>query len=358
MRFLKAKTQFVCFAPIDLQQAILYVRDGWGNQTGVATVTNSAEEPALETVVALTNCGLVVPVGCTVHFANDSTDTEYFVGSRTTSGGTNAVFTLFFGGATAGNITLTYLGATTNSIPYDATAATITLELEALDTIGNGDVAVVGSADRTITFQDDLASTVVSVTDFVFADVDLAGATGEGLTLTTPGVPATATATITLTAGLAEVVEISGAVTFTGQLLEVKIGEGNANYTETADRVYIKNRGLLDTVRNGDEVPVDVSFDFVWEYITGVSASALPTLEDVLKQTGEASAWVSTSTDTCESYCVDLEIQYDPDCGGNNSETVTLPYFRYEKLDHNLRDSQISCTGKCNVTKATSVRGS
>lgn len=358
MRFLKAEPQFVCFAPIDLKQAILYMRDGWGNQSGVSTVTNSAEEPAAETVIALTNCGLVVPVGCTVHFANDSTDAEYTVASRVTSGGTNAIFQLFLDTATGGTFTLTFQGATTNAIAYDATAATITLELEALDTIGNGDVLVASASDWNITFQDDLASTVLTTTDFTLDGASLTGAGSETLTLTTPGVPDTATTSITLSAGLAEVVEISGAVTFTGQLLEVKIGEGNATFSKTKNRDYILNRGLFDTVRDGDDVPMDVAFDFVWEYITGVSASGVPTIEDVLEQTGEASGWVSTSTDACEPYCIDLEIQYDPDCGGSNSETITLPYFRHEKLDHNLRDSQIACTGKCNATTATVVRGS
>ena len=92
MNFLRAKRQFVSFAPIDLKQADIYLRDGWGNQTGVASCTNSALEPITETTVALATCNLLVPVGCTVHFANDSTDAEYTVASRTTSGGTAAVF--------------------------------------------------------------------------------------------------------------------------------------------------------------------------------------------------------------------------------------------------------------------------
>lgn len=359
MRFLKAKPQFACFAPIDLKQAILYIRDGWGKQSTVSAVTNTAEEPAAETVVALTNCGAVVPVGTTVHFGNDSTDTEYTVASRTTSGGTNAVFNLFLDTATGGTFTLTFQSAITNAIAYDADAAAITLELEALDTIGNGDVLVTADgADWDIEFQDDMGSTVLTVTDFTLDGASLTGAGSEALTLQTPGVPDNATTTITLSAGLAEVVEVSGTVTFTGQLLEVKIGEGNLTYSETVNRDYILNRGLIDTIRDGDDVPMDVAFDFVWEYITAVSASAVPTIEDVLKKTGEAAAWISTSTDACEPYCVDLEVQYNPDCpNGSNSETITLPYFRYEKLDHNLRDSQIACTGKCNTKVATAVRG-
>ena len=356
MRFLKAKPQFACFAPIDLKQADFVVRDGWGGQSGVSAVTNTSEEPLAETVVALTGCNLVVPVGMSVHFSNDSTDTEYIVASRTTSGGTDAIWTIFLDTATGGDYTITMGGQTTNAIAFDATDETIELELLALDAIGFGDVVVTSpAADIILTFGDDLGDQPVTGLTWTSS---LAGAGSETFTNTTPGVSATNTATITLTAGLAELIAAAGDVTFTGNLLSVRIGEGNMTYSETKNRDYILNRGNLDTVRPGDDMPMDVAFDFVWEYITAVAASAVPTIEDALKQRGEASAWVTTSSDACEEYCVDLEVHYDPGCGGTNSEIVVLPFFRYEKLDHNLKDSQISCTGKCNATEATATRGS
>jgi len=149
-----------------------------------------------------------------------------------------------------------------------------------------------------------------------------------------------------------------GSVTFGGRRLEIKVGEGNVNYTETMTREYIRDRGNLDTVRDGDDEPMDVTFDFVWEFLTAVGGSAVPTIEEVLKQNGEASTWLTTSADACEPYCVDIEIFYDPGCGGENTEEIVLPYFRYEKLDHNITDSQVSCTGKCNAVEAVITRGS
>ncbi len=356
MRFLKAKTQFAAFAPIDLKQADFYVRDGYGGQSDVSAVTNTDEEPADETTVALTGCNLVIPVGMSVHFSNDSTDTEYIVASRATSGGTDAVWTIFLDTASGGDYTITYGGQTTNAIAYDASDETIELELQALDGIGFNDVVVTSpAADMILTFGDDMGDQPVTGLTWTSS---LTGAGSETFTNTTPGVSATNTTTITLTAGLAEIVESSGDVTFTGNLLAVRIGEGNMTYSETKNRDYILNRGNLDTVRPGDDVPMDVAFDFVWEYITAVTDSAVPTIEDALKQRGEASAWITTSSDACEEYCVDLEVHYDPQCGGTNSEKIALPYFRHEKLDHNLKDSQISCTGKCNAVEATATRGS
>ena len=356
MRFLKAKTRFACYAPIDLKQADFYVRDGWGGQSGVSSVTNTNEEPADETVVALTGCNLVVPVGMSVHFGNDSTDTEYIVASRTTSGGTNAIWTIFLDTASSGDYTITMGGQTTNTIDYAASIATVELELQALDAIGFGDVTVTKpGADYILTFVGDMANQPVTGLTWT---PNLTAGPAATFTNTTPGVASTNTTTITLTAGLAEVVEVDGTVTFTGNLLAVRIGEGNLTYSETKNRDYILDRGNLDTVRPGDDMPMDVAFDFVWEYITADTASAVPTIEDALKRRGEASAWVTTSSDACEEYCVDLEVHYDPGCGGTNSEVIILPFFRYEKLDHNLKDSQISCTGKCNATEASATRGS
>ena len=140
--------------------------------------------------------------------------------------------------------------------------------------------------------------------------------------------------------------------------LEVTIGEGNLTYTEAKNIDYTLNRGLLDEVREGDQIPIDVSIDFVWEYLRGSSASgALPTVEEALKNIGNASAWVSTDSDACRPYAVDLVVTYAPvpiTCG--DKEVITLPDYRWESLDHDLRAGTVSTAGKCNVTQATVVR--
>lgn len=139
--------------------------------------------------------------------------------------------------------------------------------------------------------------------------------------------------------------------------LTVKIGEGNFNYTVTRNREYILDRGILDDVRDGDQVPVEVRFDFVWEYIVAESSGATPTVEEALDQTGAAAGWTSTDADTCRPYAVDLEILNAPtpsNCG--DKETLTFSDFRHEGLDHDLRASTVACTGKCNITMPTSVR--
>ena len=137
--------------------------------------------------------------------------------------------------------------------------------------------------------------------------------------------------------------------------LEVTIGEGNISYTEKRNIVYTKDRGALDEVREGDEEPVEVSMDFVWEFLKANTGDD-PTIEDALKQRGEASGWTSTDSDACRPYAVDIEILYTPPCGGIYKEKIVLNDFRYEQLQHDIKNAQVSCSGKCNITEATVTR--
>jgi hypothetical protein len=135
--------------------------------------------------------------------------------------------------------------------------------------------------------------------------------------------------------------------------IEVKLGEGNLTYSEKRNMEYTLDRGILDEVREGDQVPVDVSFDAVWEYIKGTTGTAgVPTIQDALKKINAASGWTSSDADTCRPY-----VLYDPPCTGDVEEIV-LSDFRYESLDQDLRAGTISCSGKCNVTQASVTRGS
>ena len=135
--------------------------------------------------------------------------------------------------------------------------------------------------------------------------------------------------------------------------VEIKIGEGNLTYSEKRNIEYFKDRGNLDLVREGDEEPVDLSFDFVWEWLRTNNATV--TVEEALKQTGAAAAWASTGG-TCEPYAVDLELIYNPTCGTTQSEKITFSEFRYEQLDHDLRAGTVSASGKCNETAPTVER--
>ena len=146
-----------------------------------------------------------------------------------------------------------------------------------------------------------------------------------------------------------------GVVTFLAQRIEIKVGEGNLKYTEAKDYKYELDRGDLDSVKEGNEVPCEVTLDFVYEHITtGTSESISPV--DALKGIGEADEWVSSSSDLCEPYAVDLEVEHTPPCGTSQVETILFPDFRYDNLEPDLGKATISVKGRCKATEPTVTR--
>jgi hypothetical protein len=183
--------------------------------------------------------------------------------------GTNEAqtITLTTGGTLGGTYTLSYGGVTTGAIAFNATAATVQAALEALATIGAGNVAVTGPTPTTsggvltVTFQNQMG----------YRDVAALTGSAASLTGTTPGL---AIATATPGAGLAnetQTIAASGTVsggtftvTYSGQttaalaynvstadlqaalegLSNVRIG--NVAVTGTAGSIYVVNfRGAL-----------------------------------------------------------------------------------------------------------------
>lgn len=164
------------------------------------------------------------------------------------------------------------------------------------------------------------------------------------------------TTSITFTPGLTSAVVDNDTFTIQPHEISVKIGEGNLTYEETRKMQYVLDRGVLDTVREGDQEPVSVKMDFTWEFLRAVSGSGTPTVEEALKKTGEALSWESSSTDACEPYAVDIQVEYIPPCGGDGYETILLQDFRWESLNHDMKAGTVSVSGKCNITQATVVR--
>ena len=146
-----------------------------------------------------------------------------------------------------------------------------------------------------------------------------------------------------------------GAVTFIYQRIEIKIGEGNMTWSETKEYEYLRDRGDLDTVKEGDEQPVELSLEFVYEYIKTQSGKDI-TPVDALKRIGPAAEWVSTSSDLCEPYCIDILAKHCVPCGTDEDEDVLFVDFRYESLDFDIGEATIAVGGKCNVSSPTVLR--
>jgi len=146
-----------------------------------------------------------------------------------------------------------------------------------------------------------------------------------------------------------------GALTFINQRIEIQVGEGNLTWTEAKEYEYLRERGDLDTVKEADEQPVEMSLEFVYEYIKTQSGQTI-TAVDALKRTGEASEWVSSSADLCEPYCVDMLVKHCVPCGTDEDEDVLFTDFRYESLDFDTGEATIAVSGRCNVSEPTVTR--
>lgn len=344
-------------AQIELRNATIRIIDGYTNTALVNdTPANGNTDVDIDTLGV---SGIIAPgtrftvVGSSLtHYTTDENSNEQ---QLVTVDATSGNFTLGFTGTVANPIAT----QTTANIPENSTALAVQTALENLAAIVPGDVIVTGATGGPWTIEFTGAYKKVNINQLIGTDVDLMGG-GDMITVTTPrqgGVtwrifftPAFATAT--------GIPADNAAITFNGHTLEVKIGDGAMSYTENREMEYRLDRGELDTVREGDDQPMEVSMDFVWEFITAVvSIDLLPTIEDAIKKRGLASTWVSSDTaDPCAPYAVDLEIEHDPPCGNEQRELILLPDFRWESLEHNAVDAQVSMSGRCNSKEAVVTR--
>jgi len=145
------------------------------------------------------------------------------------------------------------------------------------------------------------------------------------------------------------------AITFINQRIAVGIGEGNITFTEAKEYEYLRDRGDLNTVREGDEQPVEVSLEFEYEYVRASSGQDV-TPVDAIKRINGAAEWVSSSSDACEPFAVDILLKHCVPCGSDEDEDLLLPDFRWEGLDYDLQAATIAVSGRCNVSSATVTR--
>ena len=369
-------------ARIQLRDTTIYLQDGLAG-TSAVDIGNSC---------------LTVPAVSTTTEGTASTDEVQVVAQyvRAPSGGT---FTLSFDDGVAAECPLT-----TSALAFAATAATIQTAVDTAMTtyLGStytpGDIAVTESAaagisDGTVTLS--FTGTVVDDKNWLPTVVDgalLTGATGSvllncgvqttvlnsddpdlipvGARFTVVGEAGLPVHTVTardnapsdastlrvaFTPVLASVVSEADVINFLPQRLEIKIGDGDLNWTEGREMIYDLDRDTLDTVRQGADQPLEIDLAFTFEYVTTQSGQAI-TPVDAIKRIGEATEWVSSSSDLCEPYCVDVYVIHCVPCGTDEDQDLLFQDFRYESLEYSIRDASIAVSGRCNVTDVVTTR--
>jgi hypothetical protein len=141
-----------------------------------------------------------------------------------------------------------------------------------------------------------------------------------------------------------------------GATVTVKLGDGTAKWNTTRQMQYDLNRGVIDTVHEGDDVPMDLEINASWEYVRSSSGEAISPVEAVSK-TGAAAGWVSTG-ELWEPYAVNVTIVFTPAYGATAGriETYFFPDFRCEKSAFTLENANIVLSGRCNATVPTITR--
>lgn len=208
----------------------------------------------------------------------------------------------------------------------------------------------------------DIGSVVLNTDDAdqvpVGARFTVAGETGSPVHTVTARTPSSgATTSITFTPALASDVDAAAVITFRPQRLEIKIGDGDLSWTENRELLYDLDRDLLDTVRLGQEQPVEVDLAFIFEYVTTQSGQTITPI-DALKRIGEATEWVSSAEDLCEPYAVDIYVVHNVPCGTDHDQDFLFQDFRYESLEYSIQDASISVSGRCNVSDVITTRAS
>jgi hypothetical protein len=362
-------------ARIQLRDTTIYIQDGLSGSAAINLPgTALAATPVAITVIGDTGVDQVQTI------------------ARYQSNPSGGTFTL--------TIDLTFAPAfTTAAIAYNANAATIEGAIDTAATLAsvpgwtNGDITVAGGALTTtavtLTFDgtsvDELNHSLVTINPASLTGVTMTGATvvamdaivvnadvttkmpvGARFTVAseTGGPVHTITARLpagdspthfTFTPALAAGVVDNAVVTVLPQRVTVKIGEGDMSWTESKEYIYDRDRDLLDTVREGQEQPVEVELAFIFDYVTTESGQAI-TPVDALKRTGEATEWVSSSSDQCEPYAVDLYVLHAVPCGTDEDQDFLFQDFRYESLEYSIQDAAIAVSGRCNVSNVVTTR--
>lgn len=225
-----------------------------------------------------------------------------------------------------------------------------TAKVKAATTPVNGNTSM--QLDTVVAVNPATATVLPAGTRFTIAGVS------RVYTITADAAINTGAATISFTPALATADHIPSAqdvVTILGRCLEVKVGDGNLTWDTAQTFEYEMDRGQIDAVVEGDDVPVDVRLDMVYEFLTAITGAGTPTPEDVLKNRGEAATWITSGADPCELYCVDIEVDYAPPCNVDH-EITTLPEFRWESVSHDISQATLAASGKCKTTDVTSIR--
>ena len=112
------------------------------------------------------------------------------------------------------------------------------------------------------------------------------------------------------------VIKLRDGTTPTPVSLTVDYEEGNFSFDQTkSDRIVIRDRGTIKSVRKGDDQPITGSFTIFMRQFTSASAGSVL---DFINKTGSYSSNVSSSSSvSTDEYAINIIFEVDGDAVGD-----------------------------------------
>lgn len=118
------------------------------------------------------------------------------------------------------------------------------------------------------------------------------------------------------------VIKLRDGTTPTPVSLTVSYEEGNFSFDQTkSDRIVIRDRGTIGSVRRGDDQPITGSFTIYMRQFTSASAGSVL---DFINKTGSYSSNVSSSSSvSTDEYAINIIFEVDGDAvGDDDGDTI------------------------------------
>jgi len=338
----------------ELRDMTLYFQDGFSGTSAI----DDAAIAALDTTLGVDTHALfddrtTVPIGARFTTAGIAT-------VRTvTAAQSSAVYTLDLTVPSAGTFDITVDGQTESAVAFDVVDTVLQAALEALSSVGVGNVSVVETADvYVITFQGDLANTAVTLT---VDGASLTAADSETLTTTQDG---TTTYEVTFTPAIASgsVPADDAVITWYPRRLEFEVETGDFEWTEGANPVIRKPRGVIAGLRQGEDVEMEVTTSFSFSWLRAESTATEGSVDDktpyeVLHQEGFAADWEPSSHGSpCEPFTIDIVIEDRPTCGSEQAEVFVFPQFAFTEIAPTVSGGVVNLSGMCVAKKPIITR--
>lgn len=134
-----------------------------------------------------------------------------------------------------------------------------------------------------------------------------------------------------------------------GNSITLTIEEGDLSVTETRNVNVIMDRGGMQGVRKGDDVPIEWSLSLKFTEAIKQTAASDPSVREAVLGVGAAAAWVSTTNNQSDVFTFDLDWTVTTPKAADSDERVSLEdaWIESVAISEDAEANKIELSGKC-----------